>query len=98
MKKLTMKDIGILANVSQSTVSRVISEHPNVKEEVRQRVLKCINNNNFMPDINAKIMRGESSNILGFISTGFDNPYYLEMVINMLKKSKTKRIYSYCDN
>ena len=42
MKKLTMKDIGILANVSQSTVSRVLSNHPNVKKEVRERVLKCI--------------------------------------------------------
>lgn len=90
MKKLTMKDIGILANVSQSTVSRVISGHPNVKEEVRQRVLKCINDNNFMPDINAKIMRGESSNILGFISTGFDNPYYLEMVKYVEKKARQK--------
>lgn len=90
MKKLTMKDIGILANVSQSTVSRVISGHPNVKEEVRQRVLKCINDNNFMPDINAKIMRGESSKILGFISTGFDNPYYLEMVKYVEKKARQK--------
>ena len=90
MKKLTMKDIGILANVSQSTVSRVISGHPNVKEEVRQRVLKCINENNFMPDINARIMRGESSNILGFLSTGFDNPYYLEMVKYVEKRARQK--------
>lgn len=90
MKKLTMKDIGILANVSQSTVSRVMSGHPNVKEEVRQRVLKCINDNNFMPDINARIMRGESSNILGFLSTGFDNPYYLEMVKYVEKRARQK--------
>lgn len=90
MKKLTMKDIGILANVSQSTVSRVMSGHPNVKEEVRQRVLKCINENNFMLDINARIMRGESSNILGFLSTGFDNPYYLEMVKYVEKCARQK--------
>lgn len=90
MKKLTMKDIGILANVSQSTVSRVMSGHPNVKEGVRQRVLKCINENNFMPDINARIMRGESSNILGFLSTGFDNPYYLEMVKYVEKRARQK--------
>lgn len=90
MKNLTMKDIGALANVSQSTVSRVISGHPNVKEEVRQRVLKCINDHNFMPDINAKIMRGESSNILGFLSTGFDNPYYLEMIKYVEKQARQK--------
>ena len=90
MKNLTMKEIGLLTNVSQSTVSRVISGHPNVKEEVRQKVLKCIEDNNFIPDINAKIMRGESSKILGFVSTNFDNPYYLEMVKYVVAQAKEK--------
>lgn len=93
MKKLTMKDIGILANVSQSTVSRVLSNHPNVKKEVRERVLKCIEENEFSPDINAKIMRGESAKILGFISAGFDNPYYLEMV-GFVEREARRRGYS----
>lgn len=93
MKKLTMKDIGILANVSQSTVSRVLSNHPNVKKEVRERVLKCIEENEFSPDINAKIMRGESAKILGFVSAGFDNPYYLEMV-GFVEREARRRWYS----
>lgn len=93
MKKLTMKDIGILANVSQSTVSRVLNNHPNVKKEVRERVLKCIEENEFSPDINAKIMRGESAKILGFVSAGFDNPYYLEMV-GFVEREARKRGYT----
>ena len=93
MKKLTMKDIGILANVSQSTVSRVLSNHPNVKKVVRERVLKCIEENEFSPDINAKIMRGESAKILGFVSAGFDNPYYLEMV-GFVEREARRRGYS----
>lgn len=93
MKKLTMKDIGILTNVSQSTVSRVINGHPNVKEDVRQRVLKCIKDNNFMPDLSAKIMRGQNTKILGFISTGFENLYYLEMV-KFVEKEARKRNYT----
>lgn len=93
MKKLTMKDIGILANVSQSTISRVLSNHPNVKKEVRERVLKCIEENEFSPDINAKIMRGESAKILGFVSAGFDNPYYLEMV-GFVEREARRRGYS----
>lgn len=93
MKKLTMKDIGILVNVSQSTVSRVLSNHPNVKKEVRERVLRCIEENEFSPDINAKIMRGESAKILGFVSAGFDNPYYLEMV-GFVEREARRRGYS----
>lgn len=88
-----MKDIGILANVSQSTVSRVLSGHPNVKKEVRERVLKCIEENEFSPDISAKIMRGESSKILGFVSAGFENPFYLEMV-GFVEREARRRGYS----
>lgn len=93
MKKLTMTDIGKLTNVSQSTVSRVLSNHPNVKEEVRQKVLKCIQDNNFIPDMSAKIMKGKSSKILGFVSSNFDNPYYLEMV-NYVEKEARKNDYT----
>lgn len=93
MKKLTMEDIGILANVSQSTVSRVLSGHPNVKKEVRERVLKCIEENEFSPDISAQTMRGESSKILGFVSAGFENPFYLEMV-GFVEREARRRGYS----
>lgn len=93
MRKLTMKDIAILSDVSQSTVSRVLSNHPHVKKEVREKVLKCIEENEFLPDINAKIMRGESAKILGFVSAGFENPYYLEMV-GYVEKEARKRGYS----
>ena len=93
MKKLTMKDIGILTNVSQSTVSRVLNNHPNVKDEVRKKVLRCIEENEFSADINAKIMRGKSSRILGFVSAGFKNLYYLEMV-EYVEKEARQRGYS----
>ena len=36
---LTLEDIGRLAGVSRSTVSRVINNQPNVKGDVRARVL-----------------------------------------------------------
>lgn len=93
MKKLTMKDIGMLANVSQSTVSRVLSGHPNVKKEVRERVLKCIEENEFSPDISARIMRGEKSKILAFVSAGFENPFYLEMV-GFVEREARRRGYT----
>lgn len=70
-----------------------MSNHPNVKKEVRERVLKCIEENEFSPDINAKIMRGESAKILGFVSAGFDNPYYLEMV-GFVEREARRRGYS----
>lgn len=93
MKKLTMTDIGKLANVSQSTVSRVLSNHPNVKAEVRERVLKCIQDYNFMPEVNKHILKRERLKILGFVTSNFKNPYYLEMV-NFVEKEARKNGYT----
>lgn len=80
MKKMTMKDIGQLAGVSQSTVSRVLSGKGYIKEEVKERVLSIVDQYNFYPNLNACIMRGDKTKILGFISTCFENQYYFEMV------------------
>ena len=71
--KLTMKQIGDLLGVSQSTVSRVINNHPNIKKEVRDRVLKFIDENEFLPDYSAQILRGEKSKILGLLTVDFKN-------------------------
>ena len=35
---LTLEEIAKLAGVSRSTVSRVVNDHPNVREQVRERV------------------------------------------------------------
>ena len=48
MKKMNIKDIAKIANVSISTVSRVINDKPGVKSEIRERVKKVIKENNFI--------------------------------------------------
>lgn len=47
---VTLKEIAKLAGVSRSTVSRVINNHPNVRLETRERVLKIIGDQGFQPD------------------------------------------------
>ena len=39
---VTIKDVAKLAGVSISTVSRVINDHPDVKDETREKILKII--------------------------------------------------------
>ena len=91
--KLTMKQIGDLLGVSQSTVSRVINNHPNIKKEVRDRVLKFIDENEFLPDYSAQILRGEKSKILGLLTVDFKNQYYLE-IVNYVEKTAREKGYS----
>ena len=42
MKRFTLEEIGKIAGVSRATVSRVINNHPNISDSVRQRVLDVI--------------------------------------------------------
>lgn len=79
-KKITMTDIAKLAGVSQPTVSRAINNPHLVKASVREEIEKIIEEYNFIPDENAKTMRGLGSRILGLIVFDFSNYFYLEMV------------------
>lgn len=78
-QKITMAEIGRLAGVSQATVSRVINQPHIVKKELREKVEKLIEEYNFIPNENAKTMRGHGSKIIGLIAFGFSNYFYLNM-------------------
>lgn len=47
---MTLREIAKLAGVSRSTVSRVVNNHPGVRLETRDRVLKIIQEHGFTPD------------------------------------------------
>lgn len=49
-KVVTLREIAKLAGVSRSTVSRVINNHPSVRLQTRDRVLRVIQEHGFEPD------------------------------------------------
>ncbi len=51
---LTIADIARLAQVSVSTVSRILNDKPDVAEATRQRVLKVIQETGYTPDVSAQ--------------------------------------------
>lgn len=71
--KLQMADIARLANVSISTVSRALSNHPRLSEETRQRVHELARSLNYSVNIGAQILRGKS---LRTVAVAF--PYHPE--------------------
>lgn len=79
--RLTLEDVAHLCGVSRSTVSRVINDHPNVSEPVRQRVLKVIEETGYHPNLAARSLVSQCSNILGLVvsrsvQTFFTDPYF----------------------
>ena len=81
LPNLTLEDIAKQAGVSRSTVSRVVNEHPNVRNNVRERVLKVIQSTGYHPNAAARTLASQRSSVLGLVlphsvSFFFTDPYY----------------------
>jgi DNA-binding LacI/PurR family transcriptional regulator len=76
----TIKDVAKLAGVSVATVSRVLSNHSYVREEVRWRVQKAIAELNYRPNRVARSLRAQSSKFIGLIISDIENPFYTALV------------------
>lgn len=59
--KNTIEDVAQLSGVSKSTVSRVLNNHPNVKEKTRGIVLEVMRELNYKPNIHARRFAGSRS-------------------------------------
>lgn len=51
---ITLEQIAKLADVSLSTASRVVNDHPNVRPEVRERVWQVIREYGYRPNLAAR--------------------------------------------
>ena len=56
MKRLTLEEIGKIAGVSRATVSRVINNHPNISDEVRERVQEVIAETGYQPNLGKNVV------------------------------------------
>ena len=72
----SIKEIAQLANVSASTVSRVLNGKTYVNEKTREKVLKVINDNNFKPNIVAQSLKNGQVNTICLMVTSISNPIF----------------------
>jgi DNA-binding LacI/PurR family transcriptional regulator len=63
-----MTDVAQLAGVSHQTVSRVLNQHPNVREQTRLRVLAAIHELGYRPNRAAKALATGRTESLGVIA------------------------------
>ncbi|WP_300384367.1 LacI family DNA-binding transcriptional regulator [Clostridium sp.] len=83
---MNIKDIAKIAGVGVSTVSRVINNHPDVKQETRERVLEIIKENNYIPNNSARNLKKNNSKNIGVLIKGVFNPFFAEMLDTISKK------------
>lgn len=90
---MTIKDIAKLSGVAVSTVSRVINNHPDVSPESRERVLRIIQEYNFVPNNSARDLVKTKSDAVGLIVRGFQNTFYTD-IIHAIESSLDKAGYT----
>lgn len=95
MKRATSKDVAKLAGVSQTTVSFVMNNTPNVSlsEETRKKVLDAANQLQYIPNSFARGLKTSQSKLLGVFLPTMDNPYY-PMLMQYIEKYTVRLGYS----
>ncbi|RMH75715.1 MAG: LacI family transcriptional regulator, partial [Calditrichaeota bacterium] len=75
-KKVNIRDIAQKANVSISTVSRVLNGAPHVAETKRKAVLEAVAELNYQPNVAAQALAGGQTRTVGVITQDISNPFY----------------------
>jgi len=84
-RKVTMRDVAKAANVSQSTVSRILSpSSPHSKvpisEETIEKVLAVVKELGYQPNQYARSLRGHKNHVIAMLIGDISNPFYHPMV------------------
>jgi LacI family transcriptional regulator len=81
MSNLTLEDIAKMAGVSRATVSRVINDHPNVRQSLRDRVKEIIDETGYQPNLAARSLVSQETKLIGLVIPRgvhgfFTDPYF----------------------
>jgi LacI family transcriptional regulator len=76
-----MREVAERAGVAMSSVSRVLSGHPDVSTVMRERVLHAVDELGYKPDLLAQSMRRRATLSVGFVVGDIANPLLAEIVM-----------------
>lgn len=83
-QKPTISDVAALSGVGRSTVSRVLSNSPNVSDDVRARVLRAVEKTNYRVNLQARVLaKGQTPSLCWVLPIDIDvepNSFYNAMI------------------
>lgn len=85
----TIKDVACEANVSIATVSIVLNGNRKnkISAETERSVLEAVNKLGYLPNKNARVLRGKATKDIGIIVPDISNPFYSEMAKGAMDKA-----------
>ncbi len=78
MASVTIRDVARHAGVGVATVSRVINGNDNVREDTRRRVLRAIDQLNYVPNVAARQLSGGKTLVIGVVTPYLTTPSFSE--------------------
>ena len=85
-EKVTILDIAKKANVSPSTVSRVLRGSARVKQSKHDAVMKAVSELNYRPNIFAQSLASGQSMTIGVVTPNVGDPFYNAILLGILQK------------
>lgn len=79
--RASMRKVAERADVAISSVSRVLSGHPDVSERMRRRVLAAVAELEYEPDFLAQSLRRGQTLSVGFVLADISNPLLADIVL-----------------
>lgn len=79
-EKATIHDIAKKLNITASTVSRALKNHPRISDETKKAVQKVASKLNYQPNHIAAALRNGRSNILGIIVPWADRSFFSSII------------------
>ena len=78
-RRPTMHDVAARAGVALSSVSRALSDHPDVSKKMRRRVHEAARELGYEPNFLAQSLRTGSTYTIGFLIRDIANPFFAAM-------------------
>ncbi len=84
---MNIKTLANMCEVSVATVSRVINDKGNVKEETRQKILRVIEELDYVPNALARNLSRKESDVIGVIIPDVSNAFYIELIKGAMEEA-----------
>jgi LacI family transcriptional regulator len=78
-----IREVAKAAGVAVSSVSRVMSDHPDVSPAMKKRVNEAARTLGYEPDIVAQSMRKGSTRTIGFLVSDISNPLFSQIALGV---------------
>lgn len=84
---MNIKIIADICGVSVATVSRVINNNGNVKEETKNKIVKAIEELDYVPNALARNLSRKESDVIGVVVPDVSNSFYIELLKGVMEEA-----------